>query len=104
MASAYKGIRLGIGHWALGIGHWAGARRAAGRRSDVRYRAPHLLDALGFNAPSQRALQPRCLTPRQQLPAGLRRHQRPPRRVRHQYPKVAVPMLARRRYQRRYPI
>ena len=45
-----------------------------------------------------------CLTPRRQLPAGLRRHRRPPRRVRRQYPKVAVPMLARRWYQRRYPI
>ena len=49
-------------------------------------------------------LWPGCLAPRRQLPAGLRRHQRPPRRVRHQYPKEAVLMLARRRYQRRYPI
>ena len=49
-------------------------------------------------------LWPGCLAPRRQLPAGLRRHQRPPRRVRRQYPKVAVPMLVRRRYNRRYPI
>ena len=49
-------------------------------------------------------LWPGCLAPRRQLPAGLHRHQRPPRRVRRQYPKVAVPMLARRRYQHRYSI
>ncbi|MCG3770662.1 MAG: hypothetical protein JW384_01816 [Nitrosomonadaceae bacterium] len=49
-------------------------------------------------------LWPGCLAPRRQLPAGLRRHQRPPRRVRRKYPKVALPMLAWQRYQRRYPI
>ena len=49
-------------------------------------------------------LWPGCLSPRHQLPAGLRRHQRPPRRVRRQYPNVALPMLARQRYLRRYPI
>ena len=39
-----------------------------------------------------------------QLPAGLRRHKRPPRRVRRQSPKIALPILARRRYLRHYPI
>ena len=48
-------------------------------------------------------LWPGRLAPRHQLPAGLRRHPRPPRRGRCQYPKVALLMLARRRYQRRYP-
>ena len=33
------------------------------------------------------------------VPPSLHRHQFPPRRVRRQYPKVAVPMLARWRYQ-----
>ena len=31
-------------------------------------------------------LWPGCLSPRRMLPAGLRRHQRTPRRVRRQYP------------------
>ena len=46
------------------------------------------------------------LAARRQLPVGPSRHQRPQRRVRRQYPKVAIAMLmlARRRYQRRYPI
>ncbi len=49
-------------------------------------------------------LWPGCLTPRPQLPASLRHQQRPPRRVRRQHSKVAVPMLARRWYQCRNPI
>ena len=53
---------------------------------------------------SAHRLCPGCLAPRRKLPAGLRRHQRPPRRVRRQYPKVALPMPAWRRHQRRYPI
>ena len=49
-------------------------------------------------------LWPGCLAPRPRLPASICRHQRPPRRVRRQHAKVAVPMLARRWYQCRNPI
>ena len=75
---------------------------------DARYQLrPHIARPLsrprGAGNFAQR-LWPGCFAPRRQQPAGLCRHQRPPRRVRRQYPKVAVPILARRRYQRRYPI
>ena len=49
-------------------------------------------------------LWPGCLALGRQLPASLRRHLRAPRRVRRQHPKVALPMLAWRRYQCRNPI
>ena len=73
-------------------------------RQQLRPQISRRVSALRSAAVCIRCLWPRWLTPRSQLPPSLRRHQFPPRRDRRQHPKVAVPMLARWRYQLRNPI
>ncbi len=62
-------------------------------RQQVRPRISRQESAPRSAAVCTHCLWPRWLTPRSQLPPGLRRHQFPPRRVRCQHPKVAVRCL-----------